>query len=79
MEKFTMIGITSCGYHVPFCRLEREKIGQAWARRAGKGERAAIYFDEDALTLGLEAAQRCLEERGKSGIDALYFASTSPP
>ncbi|MBI3795659.1 MAG: OB-fold domain-containing protein [Deltaproteobacteria bacterium] len=74
-----MIGITSCGYHVPFCRLEREKIGQAWARRAGKGERAAIYFDEDALTLGLEAAQRCLEEKGKSGIDALYFASTSAP
>jgi len=74
-----VIGITSCGYHVPFCRLEREKIGQAWARRAGKGERAAIYFDEDALTLGLEAAQRCLEEKGKAGIDALYFASTSAP
>ncbi len=74
-----MIGITSCGYHVPFCRLEREKIGQAWARRAGKGERAAIYFDEDSLTLGLEAAQRCLEEKGKSGIEAVYFASASAP
>ncbi len=74
-----MIGITSCGYHAPFCRLEREKIGQAWARRAGKGERAAIYFDEDALTLGLEAALRCVEEKGKAGIDGFYFASTSAP
>ena len=74
-----MIGITSCGYHIPFYRLEREKIGQAWARRAGKGDRAAIYFDEDALTLGMEAAQRCLEENGKDHIDALYFASTSAP
>jgi len=74
-----VIGITSCNYHVPFCRLEREKIGQAWARRAGKGERAAIYFDEDALTLALEAAQRCIEEKGKAGIGALYFASTSAP
>jgi len=74
-----MIGITNCGYHIPFCRLEREKIGQAWARRAGKGERAAVYFDEDALTLGLEAAQRCIEEKGKTGIDGLYFASTSAP
>ncbi|HXG22781.1 MAG TPA: 3-oxoacyl-[acyl-carrier-protein] synthase III C-terminal domain-containing protein [Methylomirabilota bacterium] len=74
-----MIGVVTCGYHVPFHRLEREKIGQAWARRAGKGERAAIYFDEDALTLGLEAAQRCLEEKGKGGIDGLYFASTSAP
>src|SRR5262245_57572161 len=79
MEKFSMVGITSCNYHVPFCRLEREKIGQAWARRAGKGERAAIYFDEDALTLGLEAALRCVEEKGKVGVDGLYFASTSAP
>jgi 3-hydroxy-3-methylglutaryl CoA synthase len=79
MEQFNMIGVVTCGYHVPFHRLEREKIGQAWARRAGKGERAAIYFDEDALTLGLEAAQRCLEEKGKGGIDGLYFASTSAP
>jgi len=60
-------------------RLEREKISQAWARRVSKGERAAIYFDEDALTLGMEAAQRCLEEKGKTSIDALYFASTSAP
>ncbi|MBI3249449.1 MAG: OB-fold domain-containing protein [Deltaproteobacteria bacterium] len=74
-----MIGITSCGYHVPFCRLEREKIGQAWAKRAGKGERAAIYFDEDSLTLALEAASRCIEEHGKDGVDGLYFASTSAP
>ncbi|HYV31183.1 MAG TPA: OB-fold domain-containing protein, partial [Candidatus Binatia bacterium] len=75
----TIVGITSCVYHVPFCRLERGKIGQAWARRAGLGERAAIYFDEDALTLGLEAAQRCIEEKGKADIEALYFASTSAP
>ena len=74
-----MIGITSCGYHVPFYRLEREKISQAWARRPGKGERAAIYFDEDALTLGMEAAQRCLEQKGQAEIDAVYFASTSAP
>ena len=38
-----------------------------------------MYFDEDALTLGLEAAQRCIEEKGKAGIDGLYFASTSAP
>jgi 3-hydroxy-3-methylglutaryl CoA synthase len=74
-----MIGITGCGYHVPFCRLERTHFGQAWNRRVGKGERAAIYFDEDALTLGFEAAQRCLEYTGNKKIDALFFASTSAP
>ncbi len=74
-----MLGIVSCGYHVPFHRLEREKLGQAWARRAGRGERAAVYFDEDALTLALEAAQRCLEEKGKEGVEAFFFASTSSP
>ncbi len=74
-----MIGITSCGYHVPFFRLEREQVGHAWARHSGRGERAAIYFDEDALTLGVEAAQRCLEDSGKTGIDGVYFASSSAP
>ncbi len=74
-----MIGITGCGYHVPFCRLARTHFGQAWNRQAGKGERAAIYFDEDALTLGLEAAQRCLEYTGYTKVDALFFASTSAP
>ena len=74
-----MVGIITCGYHIPFCRVEREKISQAWARRVGKGERAAVSFDEDALTLGLEAVQRCIEEKGKAGIDGLYFASTSAP
>ena len=74
-----MIGITSCGYHVPFCRLARTQFGQAWDRRTGKGERAAIYFDEDALTLGFEAAHRCLEYRDNTNVDALFFASTSAP
>ena len=84
-----MIGITSCGYHIPFCRLERSKFGQAWDRRGGKGERAAVYFDEDSFTLGFEASQRCLEhlknagrgnaQPGKNEIDALFFASTSAP
>ena len=74
-----MIGITGCGYHVPFCRLERAHFAQAWNRRVGKGERAAIYFDEDALTLGFEAAQRCLEYTGNKKVDALFFASTSAP
>ena len=82
-----MIGITSRGYHIPFCRLERGKFHQAWDRRGGKGERAAVYFDEDSFTLGFEASQRCLEhlrntgrgnaQPGENEIDALFFASTS--
>ena len=39
-----MIGITGCGYHVPFCRLERAHFAQAWNRRAGKGERGRNLF-----------------------------------
>lgn len=74
-----MIGITGCGYHVPFRRLGREKFGQAWDRPARPGERAAINFDEDALTLGYEASRCCLERAGRSDIDALFFASTSAP
>lgn len=74
-----MIGITGCGYHVPFSRLARREIARAWNRRTGNGERAAVNFDEDALTLGYEAARNSREHLGTGEIDGVFFASTSAP
>ncbi len=45
---------------------------------AAKGERAMANFDEDAVTLAVEAARDCLPE-DRTDIDAIYFASTSMP
>jgi 3-hydroxy-3-methylglutaryl CoA synthase/uncharacterized OB-fold protein len=66
-----MPGIVRYGSYVPFFRLARKAIG------AGKGERAVASFDEDAVSMAVEAAREAM--RGAPAVDALLFATTSPP
>ncbi len=66
-----MAGITRYGSYVPFHRVRRAAMG------AGKGERAVASFDEDAVSMAVEAARDAL--RGAAAPDALFFATTSPP
>jgi 3-hydroxy-3-methylglutaryl CoA synthase len=79
-----MIGITAYGAYIPRRRLQRKAVAEAnrWFAPglvgAAKGERAMANFDEDAVTLAVEAARDCLAEDRES-IDAIYFASTSMP
>ena len=73
-----MKGIVSYGAYVPIYRLSRETLNQVWGG-GGKGEKAIANVDEDSMTMGVEAARDCLEGIAKSSIDALYFASTTPP
>ncbi len=71
-----MIGITGYAVYLPRHRIEREKIAAAHGTKPILGgERTAIGFDEDALTLALEAVQ-ALELPECRGI---YFASTTAP
>ncbi|HEY1836346.1 MAG TPA: 3-oxoacyl-[acyl-carrier-protein] synthase III C-terminal domain-containing protein [Rhizomicrobium sp.] len=84
-----MTGITAYGAYIPRLRLQRKAIAQAnaWFApgmvNAAKGERAMANFDEDAVTMAVEAARDCvpavdpIHDRGF--IDAAYFASTSMP
>lgn len=83
-----MIGITSYGAYVPRLRLQRKAIGAANAWFApglagAKGERAMANWDEDAVTMAVEAGRACLPAadapKDRAHIDALYFASTSMP
>lgn len=82
-----MAGISAFGGYVPRLRLARSAIANhhAWAdpgiRGRGKGERSICNWDEDAVTLGVEAARDCLADRGERDAlpDAIYFASTSFP
>jgi 3-hydroxy-3-methylglutaryl CoA synthase len=79
------VGIKSFGGYVPWLRLERSAIADnhAWfdpsVRSKGKGQRAISNWDEDALTLAVEAARRC----GGAGFDGrigrAIFASTTAP
>ena len=74
-----MEGIISYGAHIPIYRLGSEVIGNMWGRKERKGEKAVANYDEDSLTMGVAAGRACLEGIEKSSIDALYFASTTPP
>lgn len=84
-----MPGITAFGGYVPRLRLSRQAIAAAhsWSDPAikarGKGERSFCNWDEDTVTMGVEAARDCLGE-GSEGQpagspDAIYFASTTFP
>ncbi len=65
-----MSGIKAYGAYIPFYRLDKKVIGT-------KGEKAICCFDEDSLTMGVEAVNDCLRNRDRSPIDALYFGTTT--
>ena len=80
-----MIGITSYGAYIPRLRLDRMSIFQAmgWFAPAiamvAQGERSMCNWDEDAVTLAVEACRDCLKGRDKRALDAVYLASTTLP
>ncbi|MEM1981473.1 MAG: OB-fold domain-containing protein [Candidatus Hadarchaeales archaeon] len=78
-----MVGITSCGVYLPRYRMDRAVLYEAiasWLNPAAllPGERTVANWDEDSLTMGVEAARDCLGEERKS-ISSVYFATTTPP
>jgi hydroxymethylglutaryl-CoA synthase len=78
-------GILQFGAYLPRLRLERSAIAEAtgWAAgmRGGKSKGARSYcaWDEDSLTMAVEAARDCVAGRDRNGIAALVFASTTHP
>ena len=77
-----MVGITGYSAYIPRLRLQRSAIAAAhvWSdpsyARKGRGERAICNYDEDAITMGVEAA-RGLADGNRP--ETLVFASTSGP
>jgi hydroxymethylglutaryl-CoA synthase len=69
-----MVGIVSYGAYVPVYRLGKETAG--WGSPV---EKAVRNFDEDSLTMGVAAARDCLQHMDTSEIDAIFFATTTPP
>lgn len=74
-----MAGILRCGAYIPSFRLPKSQIGEAWAGRGPRGEKAVANHDEDSLTLAVEAARDCLHGEDRSRIDGLFFVSTTSP
>ncbi|MCF8110660.1 MAG: SDR family NAD(P)-dependent oxidoreductase [Desulfobacteraceae bacterium] len=80
-----MIGITSYGAYIPRLRLSRSAIYQAmgWFSPAivmvAQGERSMCNWDEDAVTMSIEASRNCLKSADKKEVDGICLASTSLP
>jgi 3-hydroxy-3-methylglutaryl CoA synthase len=78
-------GILSFGAYIPRLRLQRRAIAEAnaWLNPAlqslARGERAICNWDEDPVTMAVEAARDALSGRSRASISALSFASTTFP
>jgi len=80
-----MTSILASGAYIPRLRLQRSAIAAAhgWfapgLRGLGKGERAFGSWDEDAVTMAVEAARNCLEDCDRDRIDSVVLASATLP
>ncbi|MGA8005027.1 MAG: hypothetical protein WCA17_02920, partial [Burkholderiales bacterium] len=78
-------GILSYGAYLPRRRLQRKVIAAAngWfnpgLRALAKGERAMANWDEDSVTMAVEAARDCLAGVRPPSIGQLMLASTTHP
>lgn len=77
-------GILAYGAYIPRVRLQRKAIAAAngWfapGLKSQKGERAIANWDEDAITMGVEAARDCLTGADRGTLDAIVLASTTHP
>ena len=81
------VGILAFGAYLPRLRLSRKAVADAsaWFNPAlkglAKGERAICNWDEDSVTMAVEAARDCLTGVDRGKVASLAFASNScrPP
>src|SRR5260221_2791080 len=80
-----MVGIVAFGAYVPRLRLSRQAVYDAnkWfaggLRGLAKGERSMANWDEDSVTMAVEASRDCLTSHEATDVRNIYFASTTHP
>ncbi len=74
-----MVGIVSYGSYIPSYRLPRDVIAKEWDTPSLGGERALASFDEDSLTLAMNASIDALGDRNPKEVAGIFFASTTSP
>jgi 3-hydroxy-3-methylglutaryl CoA synthase/uncharacterized OB-fold protein len=81
----TRRGILSIGAYVPRLRLDRRAVADAhrWMapglKALAQGARAIAHWDEDAVTMAVEAGRAALGKGRPAKVDTLVLASTSLP
>ena len=78
-----MVGITSYGAYIPWHRINRMTIywtiGFINQATITPGEKAVANYDEDSLSMAVNAGMDCLTGMDRSKIDGLYLATTTAP
>ncbi|MCG8493097.1 MAG: hypothetical protein MI743_15865, partial [Sneathiellales bacterium] len=78
-------GILAYGGYIPKSRLQRSEIfkAHAWVnpglKGLSRGERSMANWDEDSVTMAVEAARDCLTSYDRDNLSAVYMASTTFP
>nr|MDO8109422.1 OB-fold domain-containing protein [Candidatus Sigynarchaeota archaeon] len=72
-------GIRSYGAYIPKYLVKREDIAKAWDFPSIPGTKAVANYDEDSLTMAVEAGLDCLKGVDEKTVDGLFFASTTSP
>jgi 3-hydroxy-3-methylglutaryl CoA synthase/uncharacterized OB-fold protein len=65
--------IRAAAAYLPRHRLDRAAAG------IGRGTRSVASYDEDATSMGVEAARAVLGAGGDDAVDAVVFCTTAPP
>lgn len=82
MTAINPVGIKAYGVFLPRLRIARSAIAQAhsWAfpSMRGKGHKALCSWDEDSITLAVEAGRDCLGDQSEA-VSRVILASTTAP
>ncbi|AIF69367.1 hypothetical protein PAP_04780 [Palaeococcus pacificus DY20341] len=76
------VGIVGYGAYVPMFRIKAEEIGRVWGISSFPiQEKSVNNLDEDALTIGIEAARNALKRAqiDPKEIRAIWFGTESKP
>jgi hydroxymethylglutaryl-CoA synthase len=74
-----MRGIAGIAGYVPHWRLARSAVSDLFGTGGGRGSRAVAGHDEDATTMGVEAARLALRGASGSAPSAIWLATATPP
>ncbi len=77
-----MKGILSWGTHLPYRRLDRTTIAAVAGTGGGKGQRTVASFDEDATSMGVEAARGAVARFAPSSrrsLGSIWFSTVAVP
>lgn len=79
------VGIAAYGGYIPRLRMSRKSIALAnvWVDPSlmahAKSERSMCDYDEDTITMAVEASRDCLKGMNRQNIDTVFMASTTLP